>query len=127
MDVTISLENLIEEQEAIELYQANDWSSAEKPAQLLAALRGSHSLVTARVAGELLGLRTRSLMDTWLCTFPTCSCCLASMDTGIGRKMMEALLAKCGGVHQLMLTADATSVEFYKQLGFERGGRTEPM
>lgn len=111
MDATISLEDLIEEQEVIELYQANDWSSAEKPAQLLAALRGSHSLVTARVAGELLQLRNAISDGHLVVYFPHMLVLPRFHGHRIGRKMMEALLAKYGGFHQLMLTADATSVE----------------
>ena len=29
--------------------------------------------------------------------------------------------------HQQMLTADGEAIEFYKALGFERAGKTEPM
>lgn len=41
--------------------------------------------------------------------------------------MMEALLEKYSDFHQLMLTADGAAVDFYKTLGFERAGKTEPM
>lgn len=127
MDVTISLDDLVEEQEVIRLYQANDWSAAEKPVQLLAALRGSHSLVTARVAGELVGVGNAISDGHLVVYFPHMLVLPRLHGHGIGRKMMEALLAKYGGLHQLMLTADGLAVEFYKQLGFERAGRTEPM
>ena len=56
MTVDISLDDAIDEAEVLALYQANQWSSADKPQQLLAALRNSHSLVTARRDGRLLGL-----------------------------------------------------------------------
>lgn len=95
--------------------------------QLLAALRGSHSLVTARVAGELVGLGSAISDGHLVVYFPHMLVLPPLHGHGIGRKMMEALLAKYGGFHQLMLTADGLAVEFYKQLGFERAGRTEPM
>src|SRR3954454_8312556 len=38
------------------LYQANRWSSAEKPAQLRKALAGSHSLISAWDGPRLVGL-----------------------------------------------------------------------
>jgi len=41
--------------------------------------------------------------------------------------MMDALLERYRGFHQLMLTADGKAVDFYRSLGFERAGRTEPM
>jgi len=46
MQIVISLNDQIEDEEVLVIYKANKWSSAEKPEQLLAALRGSHSLVT---------------------------------------------------------------------------------
>ena len=46
---------------------------------------------------------------------------------GIGRLMMEALLERYRGFHQLMLTADGEAVQFYERLGFSRAGRTVPM
>ncbi len=41
--------------------------------------------------------------------------------------MMGTLMEKYEGFHQKMLTADGEAVEFYKSMGFERAGRTEPM
>ena len=37
------------------------------------------------------------------------------------------LLARYAGFHQMMLTADGGAIDFYKALGFERAGKTEPM
>ena len=51
MDVKIELKGDIEETEVIDLYRANKWSSADKPRQLMLALRNAHSLVTARASG----------------------------------------------------------------------------
>lgn len=127
MNVTIALDDHVEEKEVIRLYQANDWSSAEKPVQLLAALRGSHSLVTARVTSELVGIGNAISDGHLVVYFPHMLVLPRLHGQGIGHKMMAALLAKYGGFHQIMLTADGLAVEFYKQLGFERAGRTEPM
>ena len=54
--IEISLSDAINTEEVVDLYKANQWSSAEKPDELLAALRNSHSLVTARRAGKLIGI-----------------------------------------------------------------------
>jgi len=56
MQTTTTLDDNIEYGEVIDLYRANDWSSADKPNELLGALRNSHSLVTARVGSKLIGL-----------------------------------------------------------------------
>ncbi|WP_227819961.1 GNAT family N-acetyltransferase [Marinobacterium aestuarii] len=46
---------------------------------------------------------------------------------GIGRQLMQAMQARYAGFHQQMLTADGGAIEFYRALGFERAGKTEPM
>lgn len=123
----ISLNDSIEQSEVIDLYRANQWSSADKPEQLLAALRNSHSLVTARLNGKLVGIGN-AISDGHLVVYyphmlvhPECH------GQGIGRLMMQALQTVYGDFHQQMLTADGEAVEFYKALGFERAGQTEPM
>lgn len=56
MEIKIEINGAIEELEVVELYRLHHWSSAEKPHQLLPALRNSHTLVTARVSGALVGI-----------------------------------------------------------------------
>jgi hypothetical protein len=56
MQIDISTSDSIGTEEAISLYRENSWSSAEKPEELISALRNSHTLVTARVAGKLVGI-----------------------------------------------------------------------
>lgn len=125
--VDISLSDNIETEEVISLYHANGWSSAEKPEQLMPALRNSHSLVTARISGRLAGLGN-ALSDGHLVVyFPHMLVHPEFQGQGIGRKMMKALLTKYEGLHQLMLVADGRAIEFYHSLGFERAGKTEPM
>ena len=46
---------------------------------------------------------------------------------GIGRKMIETMQSVYSGFHLQILTADGEAIEFYKALGFERAGKTEPM
>ncbi len=43
MSLLLSLSDSIEQAEVIELYRANNWSSAETPQRLLPALRNSHA------------------------------------------------------------------------------------
>jgi GNAT superfamily N-acetyltransferase len=127
MHPTISLSDTIAEDEVIALYRANQWSSAEKPALLLPALRNSHSLVTARIDGRLVGL-ANTISDGYLVVyFPHMLVHPEFQRQGIGRRMMEQLLAKYRSLHQLMLTADGNAIGFYENMGFTRAGRTEPM
>ncbi|PCH63330.1 MAG: GNAT family N-acetyltransferase [Gammaproteobacteria bacterium] len=97
MDVKVELNGEIEDAEVVDIYRANEWSSADKPDQLLLALRNSHTLVTARIDGQLIGVGN-AISDGHLVVY-----------------------------YPHMLTADGEAIEFYKALGFERAGRTEPM
>lgn len=56
MELEASLQDDIETDEVIELYKANGWSAAEKPEELMPALKNSDALVTARISGKLAGI-----------------------------------------------------------------------
>ncbi len=127
MNIAVSLADQIEQDEVIRLYRANGWSSAEKPAQLMAALRNSHALVTARIEGELVGLGNAISDGHLVVYFPHMLVHPAQQGKGVGRLVMESMLARYAGFHQMMLTADGAAIDFYKALGFERAGKTEPM
>ena len=127
MPAVISLSDTIELEEVLAIYAANLWSSAEKPVQLLAALRNSHTLVTARVSGTLVGIGNAISDGHLVVYFPHLLVHPDHQGQGIGRQMMQALLAKYQGFHQLMLVADGQSLDFYRRLGLARAGQTEPM
>lgn len=127
MNLTLSFGDTPGDDEVIALYKANAWSSAEKPRQLLAALRNSHTLVTARVNGRLVGLGNAISDGHLVVYFPHMLVHPEFQHQGIGRAMMSALLERYADFHQKMLTADGDAVEFYKSMGFERAGKTEPM
>lgn len=127
MNIDISLADGIEQEEVLQLYRANGWSSAEKPVQLMAALRNSHALVTARIGKELVGIGNAISDGHLVVYFPHMLVHPEHQGKGVGRLMMQAMLARYAGFHQMMLTADGAAIDFYKAMGFERAGRTEPM
>ncbi|MEG3754020.1 GNAT family N-acetyltransferase [Psychromonas arctica] len=127
MDLEVSFDKRIEELEVINLYKANSWSSAEKPKELLAALKNSHSLVTAREGGVLIGIGNAISDGHLVVYYPHMLVHPDFHGKGVGRKMMETFRLKYGNFHQQMLTADGEAIEFYKSLGFERAGQTAPM
>ncbi|MES3022368.1 MAG: GNAT family N-acetyltransferase [Pseudomonadota bacterium] len=124
----IRMDDQLEEAEVVALYRANLWSSADKPQQLLAALRNSHALVTARDDdGRLLGLGNAISDGHLVVYFPHFLVDPACQRQGVGRKMMQALCARYAGFHQQMLTADGDAIAFYESMGFARAGKTQPM
>ena len=127
MDIKIELNGKIERDEVIELYSLNGWSSSKKPDQLLPALRNSHTLVTARKNGQLIGIGNAISDGHLVVYFPHMLVHPKEHGKGIGRKMMEKMQSIYKDFHQQMLTADGGAIEFYKALGFERAGKTEPM
>ncbi len=127
MPLRIALDDAIETDEVIALYRANQWSSADKPGQLLAALRNSHGLVTARLDGRLVGLGNAISDGHLVVYYPHLLVHPAFQGQGIGRQMMDALQQRYAGLHMQMLTADGRAIAFYESLGFSRAGQTEPM
>ena len=127
MEIKVSITDSISENEVVELYKANEWSSAEKPKELLAALSNSDTLVTARLSGKLVGIGNAISDGHLVVYYPHMLVHPSYHGNGIGRKMMVVMQEKYGSFHQQMLTADREAIVFYKALGFVRAGKTEPM
>lgn len=130
MGLEIQINGDITEKEVIALYRANDWSSAEKPKQLLAALRGSHSLVTARDAEQnhrLVGLANAISDGHLVVYYPHMLVLPEYQGQGVGQQIMQVMQSIYADFHQQMLTADGGAIQFYEKQGFSRAGQTEPM
>jgi predicted N-acetyltransferase YhbS len=111
----------------VTLYRANDWSSAEKPARLHQALLASHSLVTAWDGNTLVGLGNVISDGCLVVYYPHLLVLPAYQGRGIGKRLMQMLMARYEGFHQHMLVADGQATAFYRKCGFERAGETEAM
>jgi GNAT superfamily N-acetyltransferase len=127
MELELNLEDDIETDEVIALYKANGWSSAEKPDKLIPALNNSDALVTARISGKLVGIGNAISDGSLVVYYPHLLVHPDYKGKGIGRAMMTLLQQKYESFHQQMLTADVDAVGFYKNLGFDRAGKTVPM
>jgi ribosomal protein S18 acetylase RimI-like enzyme len=127
MQAEVSTADTIGTEEVLDLYRANRWSAADKPVQLMAALKESHSLVTARVAGRLVGLGYAISDGHLVVYFPHMLVHPEFHRYGLGHEMMQALLRIYAGFHQMTLIADGRAIDFYRSLGFERAGKTKPM
>lgn len=125
--ITLSETRELPEPQVLELYRANAWSAAQKPEVLMAALKGSHSLVTAWQGGRLAGLGNAISDGHLVVYYPHLIVHPDLHRRGIGALILNHMLSRYAGFHQHMLTANAEAVDFYKACGFTRAGRTEPM
>ena len=120
-------DKILPKDQVIALYKANNWSSAEKPEQLLNGLMNSHTLITAWSNDKLIGLGN-AISDGYLVVYyPHLLVHPDFQGKGVGTLIVERLKKKYEGFHQQMLTADGKAIEFYKKRGFERAGDTAPM
>jgi ribosomal protein S18 acetylase RimI-like enzyme len=99
---------------------ADDFDNGRSPEQLRASFANSYATCIAYADGRIVGT-ARALSDG------VCNAYVVDVWThsalrrqGIGRKMMETLLAQLPGQHVYLFTDDA--VEFYRQLGFKEWG-----
>ena len=99
MEIVVSLADALAEAEVLALYRAHRWSAAEKPGQLMAALRNSHALVTARVAGRLVGLANAISDGPLVVYFPHLLVHPDVQRRGVGRRMMTCLLDQYRDFH----------------------------
>jgi GNAT superfamily N-acetyltransferase len=124
---TLSERRDLPDDKVIALYIANSWSAAKKPYELFNALRNSHSLVSAWIGEELVGLGN-SLSDGYLVVYyPHLLVLPMYQGRGIGGKIMEHMKLKYRDFHQHIIVADGRAVEFYQKHGFERAGNTQSM
>lgn len=127
MKISISEKRDLEIEEIIRLYKANNWSSAEKPTELYNALINSHSLITAWNENELVGLGN-AISDGYLVVYyPHLLIHPKYQGKGIGHMIMDKMQEKYKNFHMQMLTADGKSIDFYRKVGFEKAGNTQPM
>ncbi len=127
MNIKIEESKDINQQEVITLYRANQWSSADKPDELFNALKNSHTLVTARDNGRLIGL-ANAISDGYLMVYyPHMLVLPQYQGQGVGHLIMAKMQEKYRDFHMQMLTADGKAIDFYEKVGFEKAGKTQPM
>ena len=127
MKIELSEKRDIDKEQILELYRRNQWSSAEKPNELMKALKNSHALITAWDGDKLVGL-ANSISDGYLVVYyPHLLVLPDYQGKGIGRMIMNRFRDKYSGFHQQILVADGKAIEFYGKCGFEKAGSCEPM
>lgn len=113
--------------EVLKLYRSVGWSAARKPARLMLALKKSHSVITAWVDGELIGLGNAISDQGLVVYYPHLLITPDYQRQGIGREIMGRLMNRYRGFHQQILIADAKAASFYRRCGFVKAGKTISM
>ncbi|MEL6385423.1 MAG: GNAT family N-acetyltransferase [Cyanobacteria bacterium J06626_18] len=109
------------------LYQANGWSSANKPQALHQALLNSHTLISAWTGDRLVGIGN-AISDGYLVVYyPHLLVHPDYQGQGIGKRVLEKLKARYEGFHMHMLVAESETTAFYEKCGFTRAGNTVSM
>jgi GNAT superfamily N-acetyltransferase len=126
-EITYSQTRDIPREGIVRLYRENDWSSAEKPDELYAALIDSHALVSAWQGDTLVGIGNAISDGHLVVYYPHLLVQPSLQGRGIGQAIMQRLMAKYESFHQQMLVADGAAVRFYEKCGFVRAGETVPM
>ena len=124
---TFSEQRDIAIEQILPIYQANEWSSAQKPQILHQALLNSHSLVSAWDGEKLVGIGN-AISDGFLVVYyPHLLVHPDYKGQGIGKQVMKILKKRYEGLHMQMLVADSEAIAFYKKCGFIKAGETEAM
>jgi GNAT superfamily N-acetyltransferase len=127
MTISISETRIINLEDILALYNANQWSSANKPTQLYNGLLNSETLITAWDDTKLVGLGN-AISDGHLTVYyPHLLVLPEYQGKGIGKMIVDKMQEKYKDFHMQMLTADGKAIRFYAKNGFERAGNTEPM
>ncbi|NEQ42284.1 MAG: GNAT family N-acetyltransferase [Leptolyngbya sp. SIOISBB] len=125
--VTFSEQRDIPIEQILPIYEANGWSSAQKPQALHQALLNSHGLISAWEGDRLIGIGN-AISDGFLVVYyPHLLIHPGYQGQGIGQSIMERLKQRYASMHMHMLVADSEAIQFYEKCGFERAGKTEPM
>lgn len=117
----------VKQDDIIEIYKSNKWSSAEKPELLYKALLNSHSFVTAWHNEKLVGLGNAISDGHLVVYYPHLIVHPDFQGKGIGKLILRKFQEKYADFHQQILVADGQAIDFYEKSGFKKAGKTKPM
>lgn len=125
--INISAQRDIPRQKILDLYQANQWSAANRPEELYNALMNAHALITAWDADRLVGLGNAISDGHLVVYYPHLLVHPDYQGQGIGQMIVKKLQEKYAHFHMQMLVADGRAIDFYQKMGFKRAGQTQSM
>ncbi|MCK9151399.1 GNAT family N-acetyltransferase [Methanobacterium alcaliphilum] len=115
------------EKELQELFLSVEWDSGNYPEKLKIALKNSRMVYAAYDDGKLVGL-INSLSDGIMTVyFHYLLVKPEYQGQGIGKKLVDLMLAEYADFARKAIIAYDREVEFYKKCGFEVGEDKSPM
>lgn len=120
MKIVYRTDSELPSDQVVELYQSLNWSAAKKPDKLIAALYGSHTVVTAWLGDRLVGLGNAISDGHLVVYFPHMLVHPNFQHQGIGRGIMDTMAGIYQDFHQQTLIADGAAVGFYEKTGFSK-------
>ena len=127
MNITIRETKEIKKKDILSLYEANQWSSAQKPDALYNALMNSDTLVSAWDGNTLVGIGNAITDGHLVVYYPHLLVLPEYQGHGVGKKLMEVFQERYAGFHQQILVADGRAIDFYERCGFKPAGETRAM
>jgi len=123
--ITIIDSETIETEPVLALYRSVDWSSANHPERLMAALRNcaerdSDALFTAWNNDQLVGLGNAISDGHLVVYYPHLVVHPDFQGKGVGKLIVDRMMEKYQDFHQHSLLSDKDAVGFYEKCGFER-------
>lgn len=115
------------EDDVLSLYRACAWSAADKPGALMAALRGSHCVLTAWDGQRLIGLGNAISDGALVVYFPHLLVLPEEQGKGVGAALMKAMSEIYRGFHQQVLLSVDNAEPFYRKMGFAPATGVSPL
>lgn len=107
-----------------ELFLSVEWTSGKYPEKLQAAMRGSHSVISAWDGDKLIGLMNCLSDGVMTAYFHYLLVRPEYQGKGIGRTLVQTMLAKYASFLRKVLIADNEQAGFYEKCGFVVGTGT---
>jgi GNAT superfamily N-acetyltransferase len=109
------------------LYGACRWTCAEAPDQLMAALAGSHTVISAWDRSRLVGVGTAITDGSLVVYYPHLLVHPDYQRRGIGRGIVKRLTTPYQHCQQHVLLSDGETLAFYRECGFGEPQGVRPM
>jgi GNAT superfamily N-acetyltransferase len=126
-EIELQVDAVLPMHQVLELYRANEWSSAERPQQLERALANSDCVVSAWHGERLVGLGNAISDGHLVVYYPHMLVRPDYQRRGVGQRIVQKLVERYRGMHQQVLMADGDAIAFYERCGFTRAGKTQSM